>query len=140
MARTYVSLVREFPTELQRALQRLGVNVSGGGESTLTLEDVLLEYSPPMADSLTYAAAQSVLGNLEQNGYDRALDLLSSLKLPEFLNLTIFGSSYQSRLEDRAKRLVSRIPYEADSSRPPDTRTSIDASGDRSTEEMDFEA
>jgi len=133
LAMLELSLVGEISDDALLALRKMGIDISLPEAST-PLVDVLNAYAPNMEGSDAASAAAGALSTLEEAGYDRAADLLSSLKLPEFLALEEPQASYERNMQNAALRVMGHIPYTEDSLAEPDTRTSLDVSEDQSTE------
>ena len=123
----YVSLLNgNASSDLLLALRKLGLILPSVG-SVVTLEDVLRTYDPPNSSSPTRAAADNVIAVLQENGYDRALDLIRSLKLPEFLSLTSREMAYEDDFATKVLRVTSKLPTENVADRDPVVFDTVDA-------------
>jgi len=119
LALVYDSLLtrdsRERLEDVEAALATFRIRLLSAGEvSPITLEEVLLTYSPPDGNSSSRAAMNDILSYLSEQGFDRARDLLMDLNLPEFLNLTENTTSYSSATTTGVLRVLEQLPVSRD--------------------------
>jgi len=91
------------------ALRSLGISVPSTVGKT-TLEGVLRSYDPPDRESDMVGVVDTVLSALNDVGYDRARDLLVSLRLPEFFLLTGDSASYGAAFALTVRQVLYDLP------------------------------